>query len=354
MSGRMSLRDRWAIVFGGLLLFVGFLPAPAVAHPPGDFAFYKWDGEGGGSVYRGHPDGSAETDLAPYAPYFSDGELAISPDGARVAFYGRGEFRTNIFVQHFSQDEPTQLTQGPGIKEGPSWSPDGRKIVADCGRQLCVMRSNGDGDPRKLTHNDYGENSPEWAPNGRWIVFSTDKGLMKIHPDGSKLRRLTRVGVDSEPQWSPDSDLIVFNRDRARSSRLFRIRVNGDGLKALTEEQRRRFDAEQDWAADGSRLVFVRKKPVPNEDYFCAKIWTIKPNGDGATSISDCFFGASFSLLNPVWSPDSERIAYIARHRPTPNADRVDDVFSINREGSDRRQMTNTADTFATLFGLDW
>jgi Tol biopolymer transport system component len=347
------MRAGGTVVGAGILLLAGLFAQPAVAHPPGDLAFYKWNGDGDQFVFRAHPDGSQESELAPYAPYFSDGELAISPDGDKVAFYGRGEFRTNIYVQGFSDAEPIRLTSGPRVKESPAWSPDGKRIVADCGRQLCVMRSNGAGDPRNLTHNDYGENSPEWAPSGRWIAFTTAKGIMKIRPDGSGLTRLTRDGSDSEPIWSPDSKVIVFNRRERRSSRLFRMHANGDGVRAVTDEVRR-FDEEQDWAPDGSRLTFIRSRYIQSEDRFCLKIWTIKPNGAAPKAISDCFFGSSFSSLYPAWSPDSDRIAYITGHRSDPSEEFVDDVFSIKRDGSDRRQVTHTTDHFDFIFGLDW
>jgi Tol biopolymer transport system component len=344
------MKARLAALITGSL--IALLAVPATAHEPGDLTLYLWDGGGGQFLYKAHPNGSEEERLADFAPYFLGGtQTAISPNGNKVAYFGRGEFRTNIFVSKMSGGEPLRLTGGQGIKEDPAWSPNGRKIVADCGSQLCVMKSNGDGRPRDLTDNGYSENDPQWSPDGKWIAFDTAKGLMKIRPDGSDLTKLTDHDRHARPRWSPDSDIIVFNKSEGKVGHLFRIRSDGSGMRKITDANRR-VDEEHDWAPDGSRLVFVRTEYRRSNS--CSHLWTIKPNGHKANRISGCFRHSGDVSLYPVWSPDSQRIAYIAGYRPKPDDDLVGAVFTKRRGGQDTERIMERGDDFDDIFGLDW
>ncbi|HEX6575872.1 MAG TPA: hypothetical protein VF042_12960 [Gemmatimonadaceae bacterium] len=116
----------------------------------------------------------------------------------------------------------------------PSWSPDGKKLVAQCfspGAQpprLCVMNRDGS-DVTFLTTGQYSA-EPVWSPDGSRIVFVTvgsSSMVNVINSDGSGLRAI--VGGYS-PSWAPDSRHIIF----WDGSGLFTISDTGLGLRRVT------------------------------------------------------------------------------------------------------------------------
>src|SRR5439155_1597232 len=103
--------------------------------------------------------------------------LAWSPDGARLAFYGRSHsLNCGLHIVRGSGAVCLGDTQGSG--DSPAWSPDGS--------QLAFVRS------------DY-------------LLGSSDIWL--INPDGSGATNLTQgnPALAAAPAWSPDGSRLVFS-----------------------------------------------------------------------------------------------------------------------------------------------
>jgi hypothetical protein len=86
--------------------------------------------------------------------------------------------------------------------------------------------------------------SPEWSPDGRWIVFERGRDLWVVRRDGSGARRIVDfrgedpAGVSTHRSiaWSPDGRFIVFTRTIAldfyeATEALYRVRPDGSGLR---------------------------------------------------------------------------------------------------------------------------
>ena len=109
--------------------------------------------------------------------------------------------------------EPRRLTFNGKYNAGPSYSPDGKRIVmiTDQGNGFRVgIYSNDDRNVRELTSTIQDE-SPTFAPNGEMIMYATQRGgrslLATVSPDGSVQQTLRfQQGSVREPAWSP------FNR----------------------------------------------------------------------------------------------------------------------------------------------
>jgi Tol biopolymer transport system component len=159
-----------------------------------------------------------------------------SPDGktiayVRVALKGDGY---DIWAKDLSGGEPYPLIVGPGVDDGPEYSPDGRYLYFNSTRSgaMQLWRAEADGsDPVQLTHDPARRDwFPHISPDGKWIVYISfgDDVAVTDHPpnredvqlrimpaDGSTPPEiLTRLfggqGTINVPSWSPDGQRIAF------------------------------------------------------------------------------------------------------------------------------------------------
>jgi Tol biopolymer transport system component len=149
---------------------------------------------------------------------------AWSPRGGKIAFSGpnpherRCPHYWQIWVMNLNQGAgaPRPLTHGCYDYDNPAWAPQGRRLVFVGARvdkafdQLWVVNANGKG-LRRLTSDHHDHAWPTWSPDGKRIAFtrgpnigeSGPLNLFVINADGTRQRKLTHSGDDSEPDWSP-------------------------------------------------------------------------------------------------------------------------------------------------------
>ena len=105
----------------------------------------------------------------------------VSRDGTMLAFDLLGD----IYTMPIAGGTPTRIAEGLAYEQQPRFSPDGKRIafVSDRGGGDNVWLMNLDGsDKRQLTKEDFRLlNQPSWSPDGRFIVakkhFTTARSL---------------------------------------------------------------------------------------------------------------------------------------------------------------------------------
>jgi Tol biopolymer transport system component len=125
------------------------------------------------------------------------------PDGKRLVFARR----YNLFVASADGRSVRRITSdADGTFYRPSVSPDGTWIACDgqarSGNGIVVMRANGRGMRRITTSvaEIEADSGPSWSPDGRRIVFSGYRprfegvGVYVVNRDGSGRRRLSNFG----------------------------------------------------------------------------------------------------------------------------------------------------------------
>ncbi len=139
------------------------------------------------------------------------------------------------------------------IDDDPDWSPDGQRIaytahpVTDNPLQsnqaeIYVLGADGAATPTQLTSNNEEERGPSWSPDGTRLVYAcrigggtADFEICVMSADGTDVVQLTdNAAPDLTPSFSPDGTQIAFHRPVAGRFQLFTMNADGTNLVQLT------------------------------------------------------------------------------------------------------------------------
>ena len=157
------------------------------------------------------PSRPSDTEVIRYNYRLQDGEalvptggvsIAVSPDGARIAYIGPAESGTQLWIREKDQLQSTPL---PGSEDAmqPFFAPDGRGIgFITKDRQLKVISRFGD-PPLTIVDEEVHQFGGTWGVD-EYVYFSTQSGLMR--------QPVTGGGV-SEPVTiaEPESSVVIYH-----------------------------------------------------------------------------------------------------------------------------------------------
>ncbi len=226
--------------------------------------------------------------LAPITDPADYGDVALSPDGARLAVSVRdpSRFTRDLWLYDTKDGRGQRLTFDPADEFAPVWSPDGRRLlfsamakglvnlrlmeVSRAGESVPVEADtlglgrfasdwSSDGraimyiaggraiarsdiwmapvaDPRKahaLLDSGFVETHGRFAPTGRWVAYaSNESGQLEVYVDRFPERdakRLVSTGGGGWPRWSRDgSEIFYLSPDNRLMTAA--VRITGDKL----------------------------------------------------------------------------------------------------------------------------
>jgi TolB protein len=276
-------------------------------------SFGARDNDGRYGLYAVGPDGSRLQKLSD-----EDGFIFFprwSPTGDRIAYIvgsddaaTAGELRVYDFAAGRSStvsDRALPSLDGPAV----SWSPDGGRIAFTEGPDgsLRVL----DVEPDEFVEvGDVFGREVDWSPKRDELVLISDArvgdeaGLYVVDPDGDGLRSLEGRRPAGNPRWSPDGDSVAFwaAQDGGTGQReVFVVNREGELLRSLGS------GFAVSWSADGTTLAYSGPTSggAPDQDIFVVAV-------DAGTAQS---LSSNPTTLDswPDWSPEGDRIAYVAQ-----------------------------------------
>ncbi len=195
-------------------------------------------------IYSVNRDGSHLKRITFNDVYTAEGVL--SPDGKRIVFTSLKDSDLDIYTMNVDGSDVRRLTNTPGYDGGAWWSPDGKTIVYRANHptdsaelkqyrdllaqrlvkpskvELFIMNADGS-NQHQITHLGGANFGPSWTPDGKRIIFSSNYkeprsgnfDLYLVNPDGSGLEQITfDPTFDGFPEFSPDGKKLVWASNR--------------------------------------------------------------------------------------------------------------------------------------------
>ncbi len=223
-----------------------------------------------------------------------------------------------------------------------------RTVLASHHKPRIVFGSTRDGNPEihvmdadgnnqiRLTNHPEEDIQPSWSPDGSRIAYTSNRNggnyqIYVMDSNGKNVRRLTNGVNDRSPAWSPDGLKIAFqgigNEEIGRENRKAKIHIvapDGTDLQKLAEDILSN-DIEPAWSPDSQRIAFVSWREGRT-----AEIYVMDANGENQRRLTH----DAQTNRAPAWSPDGGKVVFEL------SLDEDTTIAMINADGTNQRNLT--------------
>lgn len=261
-------------------------------------------------------------------------------DGTVMAIWGwHNPSMISIYTYNTKTEALTRLTDQNYVYDMyPHWNATGDKIVFT--RQYLlendrneIWTMNADGSDAKKIVDGY---AASWSPDGMKLVFSqvTDGNvdLYSCDKDGTNSIKLLDTPInESFPMWSPDGQQIMFNQFNSPEGVVdinsFEIGIlNVQSGKTMTLTQNDYLDSGARWSPDGAKIAFLSR--ANGIDDF--EIFVMNADGSDVKQMTNMEEGSYATF--PSWRPielTSEATQGTASAKDTVSAESTESTESL-------------------------
>ncbi|MFB6235757.1 MAG: prolyl oligopeptidase family serine peptidase [Halopenitus sp.] len=284
---------------------------------------------------------NADRSVADYAEQTLLSDVAVAPDGDRVAYVAtdfdldEDDRRTSVFVAPTDGSRDPHRLSRVADASSPQWSPDGSRLAIIASREEDV----------ELAVETDSESTAAESPNGNDSTAGDDSDADSPKTD------------DAEEE--PKPQVWVYD-----------LELGGDPRQVTTREEG---VSEFDWGPDGERIVVAAEDPTDEEREYRDQLDDDGPietrrlqhkyDGSGwldtvtthlfvvdvetrETSRLDEAYGGGASEpgtgLSPAWSPDGDRIAFLSNRTDRPDNTQAMDVYTVRPDGTGLTKLTES------------
>jgi serine/threonine protein kinase len=271
------------------------------------------------------------------------------PSSGWLVFSSNRDGNPEIYVVNLSGGSPKRLTSNNANDWLPDWSPDGTRIAFTSNRSgsydTWAMNADGSGQSA-LVSTDAWDDYPRWAPDGQRLALSTtavtqgvpNSEIFVRRANGSLVQRTSSTAEDQWPDWSPDSRIIYTEGFKGTNGWDIHVMDANGGNRAVWLGGPT-CDVQPTWSPDGQRIAFIRVAGDTNgngqiDELDDGDVWVAQANGGGLRQLTSGIWATT-----PAWSPDSQWLAFARLRDSNSNgrSDAVDaaDIWAVPANGGD-------------------
>jgi serine/threonine-protein kinase len=176
--------------------------------------------------------------------------LAVSPDGKRLALEIFDGKRRDIWLYEWERDALTRLTFAGELNENPVWTPDGQRIVYSSLQKggapnLWWIRADGAGYAQRLTESKSVHYASSWRPDGKVLALSqqnpdTTFEILTLPIEGNEKSGwkagepkpfMNSPSSEMEPAFSPDGRWLAYQSNESGGYEVYVRPFPGPGGK---------------------------------------------------------------------------------------------------------------------------
>jgi TolB protein len=248
---------------------------------------------------------------------------------------------SDLYLLNDQGGQLAKLTDHPADEFGPTFSPDGNRIGylrADrFGQSTPVTRvlELTSGQESQVPQSTWFPVS--WSPDGSRMALNVAGELILVNADGGGAVTVTS-GAVGRAWWSPDGTRLAFTRGALEAGNVYLIDLHGSNIRQVTLLGNRQAGP---WSIGGEALLI--QVSIPGGCVF--KGWP-SPCGPVPLDLalldpdtrSEQLLTTPYDELHPEWSPDGQRVLFIAYDGGQP------DLFALSL---DSKQVVNLTRSFS-------